>query len=108
MADPVYGMLGLAQRAGKVLSGAVQVEGGFRNPRASLLVLAGDASEETVKQYTRAAAVKGIPVISYGKKEDLGRALGKGVRTAALLCDKGFAKAIITKIEKKQRMDTQE
>lgn len=108
MADPVYGMLGLAQRAGRVLSGAAQVEGGFAKGQAALLLLAGDASEETVKQYTRAAARARIPVMSYGTKTELGRALGKGVRSAALVCDKGFAKAIITKIDTKKRMEQQE
>ena len=40
-----------------------------------------------------------IPWRLFGEKEKLGRALGKGVRTAVLVTDSGFAKAVCRKLD---------
>ena len=84
MNNRIYGLIGLCMKAGKVLSGNEQVEKGIRKGKGYLLILAADSSEQTKKDYVLAAERQ---------------ALGKGVRTAVLITDRGFARAMLTKLE---------
>ena len=92
-------MIGLCMKAGKVLSGNEQVEKGIRKGKGDLLILAADSSEQTKKDYVLAAERHHLPYRIFGTKEMLGQALGKGVRTAVLITDRGFARAMLTKLE---------
>ena len=103
MDEAVYRMLGLCLRAGRLLSGNEQVAEGLKNikaPKQYLLIITEDSSPRTKEEYRRAAERARISCKIFGNKERLGDALGKGVRTAALIADKGFAKAIAEKIDK--------
>ena len=95
MNNRIYGLIGLCMKAGKVLSGNEQVEKGM----GDLLILAADSSEQTKKDYVLAAERHHLPYRIFGTKEMLGQALGKGVRTAVLITDRGFARAMLTKLE---------
>lgn len=99
MVDPIYRMLGLAQKAGRILSGNEQVYEGLKKRKGTLLIITEDASPRTKDEYTAAADNYGIPHLFFGNKEELGNALGKGIRTACLLTDEGFAKAIQKKVD---------
>ena len=99
MNDPVYRMIGLCMKAGQLLSGNEQIAEGLKKGKGSLLILTEDASPRTKKEYTLAAERAHIPLRIFGEKEVLGQALGKGIRTAALITDKGFGKAISAKID---------
>ena len=99
MNNRIYGLIGLCMKAGKVLSGNEQVEKGIRKGKGYLLILAADSSEQTKKDYVLAAERHHLPYRVFGTKEMLGQALGKGVRTAVLITDRGFARAMLTKLE---------
>lgn len=101
MNNRIYGLIGLCMKAGKVLSGNEQVEKGIRKGKGKgyLLILAADSSEQTKKDYVLAAERHHLPYRIFGTKEMLGQALGKGVRTAVLITDRGFARAMLTKLE---------
>lgn len=47
-ADKFYNYLGLATRAGQVVSGEYAVEGAVRRGKVVLLIIAADASENTL------------------------------------------------------------
>ena len=49
-----------------------------------------------------------IPYVEFGTKEMLGHAIGKDYRSSVAITDEGFAKAIKTKIEKIQIVNTEE
>lgn len=100
--DPVYRMLGLCMKAGRLLSGSEQVSEGLRKGTGKLLIIAEDSSPRTKEEYTNAAEKWKIPYRVFGEKDKLGQALGKGVRTAALIVDKGFGKAIAEKIDNRK------
>lgn len=103
MDEAVYRMLGLCMRAGRLLSGNEQVAEGLKNikaPKQYLLIITEDSSPRTKEEYRRAAERAHISYKIFGEKDRLGSALGKGVRTAALIADKGFSKAIAEKIDK--------
>ncbi len=102
MDESIYRMLGLCMKAGRLLSGNEQVAEGLKkikSPKAALLIITEDSSPRTKDEYQRAAERAHISCRIFGEKERLGRALGKGVRTAALIVDKGFSQAIIKKID---------
>ena len=102
MDEPVYRMLGLCMKAGRLLSGNEQVAEGLKNvkaPKGALLIITEDSSPRTKDEYRNAAERAHISYRLFGEKERLGQALGKGVRTAALITDKGFGRAIAEKID---------
>lgn len=97
--ENIYRFLGLAQRAGAVLSGNEQLRDGLKNRKGKLLLIAEDASERTAKDLREMAARANISCRMFGEKEKLGQALGKGVRTAILITDGGFCRAVLKKLD---------
>ena len=49
--NKIYSLLGLCQKAGKIVSGEVGCEAAIKNKTAKLLLLAEDASENTKKKF---------------------------------------------------------
>ncbi|MBQ6807658.1 MAG: ribosomal L7Ae/L30e/S12e/Gadd45 family protein [Firmicutes bacterium] len=88
------GYLGIAQRAGKIAAGDMLAKEALQRKKASLLVLAEDASS-TVREELLALAGDKVPVLSWPDKEDLGRLVGKSRRGALALLDPGLAKAML-------------
>lgn len=93
-------MLGLCQRAGKLLSGDCAVKDGIKNKKVVLVLLATDASERTKKEYLHIAKANNTNIVQYGTKADLGRSVGKSLRAAVAITDSNFAKEIIQIIER--------
>lgn len=94
--DPkFYSFLGLAMRAGKVVSGEEQVIEAIRKKKACLVIVAGDASENTKKKVTDKAGYYGVPCLTAGDRYRLGQAIGKGERVVLAVTDRGFAKGLV-------------
>lgn len=91
MTDRVLSGLSLAAKAGKVRSGEVAAGQALRSGNASLLVIAGDASENTKKKFRNLAKTCRVPVMEYGDRASLGGAIGKEFRSAAAVTDEGLA-----------------
>ncbi|WP_377889204.1 YlxQ family RNA-binding protein [Alkalihalobacillus sp. R86527] len=87
-------LLGLAQRAGKLVSGEELVVKEIRRKHASLVLLADDASDNTKKKITDKAATYGIPVCIVAGRYELGHAIGKAQRVTIAVTDEGFAKKL--------------
>lgn len=83
------GLLGLAQRAGKLTSGDDAVRRRLGKSRDQLLVIAQDASPRT-KEVIPVAENAGCQVIQFATKNELGAALGKPDRAVLLVEDRGF------------------
>lgn len=104
MDESIYRMLGLCMKAGRLLSGNEQVAEGLKkmkSPKQALLLITEDSSPRTKDEYIAASNRAHIAYRIFGEKERLGAALGKGIRTAALIVDKGFMAALIKKIDDK-------
>lgn len=93
--DKVLSMVGLATRAGKVASGEFSTEKAVKRGKAVLVLVAGDASENTKKMFTNMCAFYKVPLRIYGTKETLGRAMGKEYRASVALLDRGFAGSVL-------------
>ncbi len=92
--DKILSLIGLATKAGKVVSGEFSVEKAVKNGQVYLVVVASDASENSKKKYRNMCEHRKIPFFYYSNKEELGRAMGKEVRVSVAFLDKGFANEI--------------
>ena len=95
MRNKAGALLGLCAKAGKVESGEFAAENVIKKNRAYLAVLASDASENTKKKFSNMCAYRHIPCIETGDdKEQLGRRIGRQMRSVAAVCDRNLAEAI--------------
>ena len=97
--DKVLSYLGLAMRGRNLVSGELQTEEAVKNGSAVIVIVAGDASENTKKLFRDKCSFYEVPVYEYGTKETLGRAIGKELRSSIGVCDVGLADAIIKQLE---------
>lgn len=95
----VKNLLGLAQRAGKLISGDFAVEKAVKRGGAPLVLLAMDCAANNTKKYTQMAENHGVPLRTLLTKEELGQAIGKELRAVVLVNDSGFAKALLAEID---------
>ncbi|MCQ2520094.1 MAG: ribosomal L7Ae/L30e/S12e/Gadd45 family protein [Lachnospiraceae bacterium] len=87
-------MLGLCQKAGKLKSGEFSTEAAVKDGSAWLVILAGDASDNTKKKFNDMCSFYEVDVIEYATKETLAQAIGKEERASLAVCDEGFATSI--------------
>lgn len=92
--DKVLSLLGLAQKAGRIKSGAFATTDAVKSGKAWLVIVAKDASDNTKKEFINMCAFYEVPYWEYGTKDDLGRAIGKDERSSVAVCDEGFAHSL--------------
>ena len=97
--DKVLSMIGLAARAGAVNSGEFSVEKSVKSKQANLVIVAGDASDNTKKMFEDMCRFYHIPIRIFGTKEELGHWTGKAYRASICILDEGFAKSVIERME---------
>lgn len=90
----IQSLIGIARRAGKIASGDAQIEAMVKKRKGFLLIIAEDA-HGAQKKYTQWADDIKLPVFIMGTKLELGRSIGLSPRSAVLVLDQGFAKAIL-------------
>lgn len=92
----VLNLIGLAKKAGKTGSGEFQTEEAIRSRKASLVLVAADASDNTKKLFRDKCAYYHIPIAEPEfSKEELGRAMGQEKRSCAAICEPGLANLIL-------------
>ncbi|WP_239616973.1 YlxQ family RNA-binding protein [Cohnella mopanensis] len=89
--NKVLSRLGLATRAGKLISGEEVVLKAIRSGEAKLVLLAGDASDNTTKKITDKCKSYGVPLLVGFTRFELGSAVGKPERVLFAVTDRGFA-----------------
>ena len=99
--NKVYSLLGIAMRGRNLVSGEFQTMESIKKGSAMLVIIAEDASDNTRKLFTDKCSFYEVPVLQYGTKEALGRAIGKDLRSSIGVCDAGLADAIIKQLEEK-------
>lgn len=93
--NKVLSLLGIAMRGRNLVSGEFQTEEAVKTGSAMLVIVAEDASANTRKLFSDKCSFYEVPVYEYGTKEELGRAIGKDIRSSLAVCDAGLADAII-------------
>jgi ribosomal protein L7Ae-like RNA K-turn-binding protein len=90
----IQSLIGIARRAGKVATGDAQVEAMLKKRKGFLLIVAEDALGAQ-KKYNLWANDLNMPVLVTGTKQEMGHSIGLSPRSAVLILDQGFAKAIL-------------
>lgn len=93
--DKALRLLGLANRAGKVITGIELCEKAVKSKKARLVVVTRETAKSTLELFKN----KDVPVICVESKEKLGNFTGKDIRSVAVVTDKSFADAIVKESE---------
>lgn len=91
----IFGLLGIAVKAGKVKSGEFMVEKMIQSSQATLVFVAEDASDNTKKLFQNKCNYYKVPLYTLATKEELGHAIGCEFRAAVCITDEGFRDALI-------------
>ncbi|MBP3878998.1 MAG: ribosomal L7Ae/L30e/S12e/Gadd45 family protein [Lachnospiraceae bacterium] len=95
METKAFRYLGLAARAGCVPSGEFQTENAVRGGKAYVVIIAGDASQNTKKKFRNMCEYRNVPVFEFSDKATLGQRIGRGDRTSCAITDENLAGAFI-------------
>lgn len=108
--NKIFSLLGIAARGRNLVSGETQTLTAVKTNSAGLVVIAEDASDNTVKLFMNKCRYYGVPVFRWGTKESLGHAIGKDQRSSVGVCDAGLADALNSLLaeQKKEWKDTVE
>ncbi len=92
-------LISMATKAGKTASGEFCTEKEVKTGGAYLVIVAGDASDNTKKKFRNMCEFYEVPIYFYSDKDTLGHAMGKEFRASLAITDEGFAKGIKKHIE---------
>ena len=87
----IYSFIGLARKAGALVSGENAVENAVRYGKACLVVIAFDASQNTAKKVTDCCAASSVKTMQFGSKSGLGGILGREMYSVIAITDKRFS-----------------
>jgi len=96
-------LLGLAKKAGRVAVGGEAVSGALYQGTARVVLTASDAAKNTLRRLTPYPDVRHI-ALPY-PKEELGAAVGYQSCSILAVCDAGFAKALISALDRQRSLD---
>lgn len=96
---PWFSLIGLAFRAGKIVSGEEAVMAAVRGKKAKLVVVAEDASERTKKTWKNKCAFYEVPLRVAADRFEIGAAMGKAHRVVVAVNDKGFSEKLMTLLD---------
>ncbi len=97
--DKVLSLLGLARKAGRLVSGEFMTEKALTDGKSFLVIVAKNASDNTKKHFNDMCNYRKVPIYEYSTKENIGKILGCAVRASVAVTDEGFAKSIIEKLK---------
>lgn len=93
-------MLGLATKAGKIVTGEFSTEKAVKSGTAFLVVVAADASDNTKKKFRNMCEYYQVTMREFSDKISLGNACGKEFRASLAVVDMGLAQAVLKAIDK--------
>ena len=95
----IFGLLGLAAKAGRVQSGEFSTEKAVKSGKAWMVIVSQEASDNTKKMFRKMCTYYKVPYFEFGEKQELGHALGKEMRASLAILDEGFSKAIMKQLQ---------
>ncbi len=99
--DKILNLISLATKAGKVKTGEFLTTKTLQEGYGWLVVIATDTSEKSTRRLQGISENYECKAIVYGTKADLGKYTGKTEKSVICITDKGFADAILKKIDNK-------
>lgn len=93
--DRLGSYLGLAMRAGKLVSGDEVVLRAVRSNQAKVVFIATDASDNTKKKYRDKCNSYDVPLLELFSRMELGQKIGKDERVVVAVTDTGLARQLM-------------
>ena len=97
MNSKLYNFIGLAAKAGFVISGAAACESGVRRGKVYLVLLDCDASQNTVKDFTNLCKYYKIKLLILEDESMLASSIGKAGIKVVGITDENMAREILNK-----------
>lgn len=91
--NKILNLLGIARRAGKIISGEGIVLNAVKKGKVKFLLIASDAGAATTKKFINKTNYYQIPVNDKLTKSDISDAIGQS-RTIVGITDNGFARKL--------------
>lgn len=95
--------LGLARRAGAVVSGSYACTESMSKGRAHLLIIAEDTAPGSRKKLLKTAQKHRVETVDYGSGEELSHMTGTGGKRVFAITDEHFAEIILQEIHAETR-----
>ena len=95
--EKILGILGLAAKSGKVISGMDAVCEAVQKHKARLVIVAVDTSEKSKKNIKYVCTNNHIHVIELSTIEQLSKTIGKRNKAIISITDSNFSKGILEK-----------
>lgn len=100
MKHKMLSYLGLAMRAGKLVTGDEGVIKAIRSGQASVVIMAEDASANAKKKYRDKCQSYQVPLIECCSRDELGSSIGKAERVIIAVTDAGLSQLIQKSLKK--------
>ena len=95
----IASLLSLCSKAGKLQTGEETAEKLLQKGKAELLIIAGDASQNTQKKFVNKCFFYQKPIRVFGERAVLSKCVGKSNRTVYVVTDNGFATRLLDLID---------
>lgn len=99
MNNKIYGLLGLARKAGKISFGTQSCIEAIEKRKAKLVIIAEDCSDRTKKNFEDISNTANVPIRVIGTIENISKCIGQNNKAVIVVKDENFAKEIIQKID---------
>ncbi|HHY24374.1 MAG TPA: 50S ribosomal protein L7ae [Clostridiaceae bacterium] len=99
MNNRIYPFLGLAAKAGNLISGGEACERAVKNGKTCLIIVAEDAANNMKIRFKNMCKHRGVDIRIFGKRELLGKYTGKDMRVVIGIVQEGFAKQLLKMID---------
>ncbi len=96
--NKIYGLIGLAKKAGRLSCGETACKEAIRMGKSNLIILAEDVSANTSKNILDSCKYYKVKHFVLGNKESLGHAVGNRYNAVLSINDEGFANGILKHI----------
>ncbi len=101
--DKVYSLLGLSKKAGKLVSGDETCERAIKSGKAVLVIVSKDASENTRDKFESMCKYREVCFRQYGEKQNLGRCIGKDIRSVVAIVSDDFKNGLLKLIDQQNQ-----
>lgn len=95
----IYSLLGLCKKGGFIASGEFMTEKSIKSGNACVVIVAGDSSDNTKKNFRDMCTFYEVPYYEFGDKDGLGACLGFEYRASLAVSNEGLGKKIVDLLE---------
>ncbi|HOJ11985.1 MAG TPA: ribosomal L7Ae/L30e/S12e/Gadd45 family protein [Clostridiales bacterium] len=99
MNNRIYPFLGLAAKAGKLISGEEACERAVKSGKVCLILVAEDAANNMKMRFENMCKYREVDIRIFGERELLGKFTGKDMRVVIGILQKEFAKQLLQMID---------